>query len=377
MKYLSPNRSEGVSSGFSPNSAGNQAFYARVVRVITSELDAGYNENGGLKSINGIYCSSIESTTGQSDQGEPSTFFAYQSNLNFLHVPIVGEIVKVETIPSVDFSTLTLPKVFYYTAVVNFWNHPKDSLYYDLYKPVKQDQFHQGFNINPISSSEGDSMFQGRYGQLIKYSTDIVNRSPRIYISSGRLYQDPAYKVVGEDVNKDYNSIELITNGLSGIKSSNLFKKSHRKDQTPKSTDTYTGEQIVANSGRIVFNSKDDSVLISSKKSVATTASTINQEATKEVCLEAPKIFLGADSMNTKTPEPVVLGNKLEGLLIEIIDQLIGISESLATAATVSGQQLPLVNQNGIKTSIILKSIKSRLNPKGTSEYKSKKTFVE
>lgn len=367
----------GVSNISGNGSSGDTSLYARVVRVITKSTDQGFNENGGLRAINGIFCSSIQSTTGDSDNQESSTIFAYQSNLNFLHVPIVGEVVRLDSVPAVDQNSLTLSRTYYYSTIINLWNHPKDSLFYDVYKPIQLSAHHEGFDINPMITIEGDTVMQGRYGQIIKYSLDNINKHPRIYISSGRIFQDPAFTLVEENVNTDQNSIELISNGITKLKSSNSFIKSHRKNETPNSTDTYTGEQLVVNSGRVALNSKEDSILISAKKSLSTSASTINQEATKEICLEAPKIFLGEKSMNSASPEPIILGNKMEEYLSAILDELIEISDSLASAVTVSGQQLPLVNQKGAKTSIVLKSLKSKLNPKGLSDLKSKKSFVE
>lgn len=377
MKYLSPNMFSGISTSSGNGSSSETSFYARVVRVITKTTDQGFNENGGLRAINGIFCSSIQSTTGESENKESSTIFAYQSNLNFLHVPIVGEVVKIDPVPAVDQSVLTLSKTYYYTTIVNLWNHPKDSLFYDVYKPIQIKSDHENFNINPIITVEGDTVMQGRYGQITKYTLDEISYEPRIYIASGRQYVDPAFTLVGENINTDYSPIELISNGITTLKSSNQFIKSHRKDQTPSSTDSYTGEQSVINSGRITLNSKEDSILVSSKKSVSTSASTINQEATKEICLESPKIFLGEKSMNSKLPEPIILGNKIEEYLSAILDELIELADSLASAVTISGQQLPLVNQKGAKTGVVLRSLKSKLNPKGLSDLKSKKSFVE
>lgn len=376
MRYLSPNTSEAASISSRVGMGSDSSFYARVVRVITKTTDPGFDDNGGLKSINGIFCSNIENTTGQSDSEESNVVFAYQGDLNFLHIPIVGEIVRVYLGPSIELDSITLSSTFYYNRVVNMWNHPKDSLLYDVYKPINVLEDHEQFNVNPTTYKQGDTIMQGRYGQIIKYTLDETTKKPKVYIASGKPYIEPSFTMVEEDVNKDHNPIELISDGTTDIKSSNTFTKSHRKDQIPENTKTYSGEQTIVNSGRVVINSKEDSILIASKKSIAISANTINQEATKEMCFEAPKIYLGEKAMNSTTPEPILLGNKIEEYLSEILDELIEISDSLASAVTVAGQQLPTLNQKGAKTSIVLRSLKSRLNPKGPSEYKSKKTFV-
>lgn len=376
MKYV-PSEGSSLISGGGSNASTDPIIYARVERVITSPNDDGYKERGGLKSLNGIFFTFLQNTSAGSDQPTTTTDFAYPSSLNLLHIPIPGEVVQIITLPNPDTSTMTLSRKYFYINVVNYWNHPKDGLFFNLYKPLVLNTNHRKFKLNPLTISEGDTIIQGRYGQYVRFTTEGTEVNPLINISAGRLYTRPENYPVTSDINKDLSTIELHTKGTSLLKSANTFTKSHRKESTPEATNAYTGEQILINTGRAVINAKEDSVLVSAKKSISTSAATINQEASKEICQESPKIFLGAGAMNSTTPEPILLGNKTEQLLIEVLDQLIDLADSLKLATTVSGEQLPIVNQKGAKISIILKSIKSRLNPKGVSELKSKKSFVE
>lgn len=376
MKYV-PNNSPTQIGSYNQFNSVDPVFYARVERVITSPEDDGYLENGGIKSLNGVFFTLLENKTGTLTEASRDLRFAYSSNLNLFHVPIPGEIVQIVTIPSPDISSMTLVREYYYVKVVNYWNHPKDGLFFDLYKPLIVDTNHRKYKLNPLLISEGDTLVQGRYGQILRYSKEGEEINPTIYLSTGREYKEPANIPVGSNINTDYSSVEFHTKGISELKTSNQFTKSHRKEQAPKTSNTYEGEQILVNTGRFVLNTKTESVLISSKKSISTSSETVNQEATKEICFESPKIFLGEKAMNSPTPEPVLLGNKVEEFLTELIDQLIDISDSLKLATTVSGEQLPIVNQKGAKIGVVLRSLKSRLNPKGSSNYKSNKTFVE
>lgn len=376
MKYV-PNTTS-AQTGIN-NQGGNSesSFYARVERVISKPEDEGYLENGGVKSLNGIFFTYLENKSGASQEPSTDLKFAYPASLNLFHIPLRGEVVRVLPIPSPDISSMALVRQYYYESVVNYWNNPKDGLFYDSYKPQSVDINHDNFKVNPLLSSQGDTLIQGRYGQALKYSKQGNGINPTVYLTTGRQPKDPQNAPIESNINTDLSSIEFHSKGISGLDTSNKFAKSHRKEQAPKTTNTYQGEQILVNTGRFVVNTKEESVLISSKKAIATSSETLNQEAVKEICFDAPKIFLGEKAMNTTTPEPVLLGNKVEEYLIELIDQLIEVVDSLKIATTVAGEQIPVVNQKGAKVGVVLRSLKSRLNPKGPSDYKSKKTFVE
>jgi hypothetical protein len=376
MKYV-PNTTSNQTGLQNQGSNSDTSFYARVERVISKPEDDGYLENGGIKSLNGVFFTLLENKSGASQEPSEDLKFAYPTTLSLFHIPIRGEVVRVTAVPTPDISSMTLVRKYYYDTVINYWNSPKDGLFFDLYKPLIIDQDHRQYKVNPILSLEGDTMIQGRYGQVLKYSKQGDGINPTVYLTTARQFKDPINTPVSTDINTDLSSIEFHSNGVSNLKTSNGFSKSHRKEQAPQTSDTYQGEQILLNTGRVVLNTKEDSVLVSSKKSISTSSETLNQEATKEICFDSPKIFLGEKSMNTTTPEPVLLGNKVEEYLIELIDQLIEVADSLKIATTVSGEQIPVVNQKGAKVGVVLKSLKSRLNPKGSSDYKSKKTFVE
>ena len=97
----------------------------------------------------------------------------------------------------------------------------------------------------------------------------------------------------------------------------------------PKSPNKYIGNQIIINSDRLVFNAKQDSILLYSSKSIgfSTTGNfhfdTDNTENTKFI-VNAPNIYLGIKSQKTgELPtEPAVLGKELETLLNQLLDFL-------------------------------------------------------
>jgi hypothetical protein len=80
----------------------------------------------------------------------------------------------------------------------------------------------------------------------------------------------------------------------------------------------YLGEQIIINSGRVILNSKDDSVFLFGKKAIGfSSAGTINFDADDSIIVNAPKLYLGLGAT-----EPLVKGTQLTIMLDDILDAL-------------------------------------------------------
>jgi len=97
----------------------------------------------------------------------------------------------------------------------------------------------------------------------------------------------------------------------------------------PENPKTYQGNQVIINSDRLVFNAKNDAILLYSDKAIGFSTKgnfhfdTDNNKDTKFI-VNAPNIYLGIGNLSTgELPtEPAVLGNELEILLTEILDFL-------------------------------------------------------
>jgi hypothetical protein len=364
MKYLDPYSLNSSPQSQATAGGGSGFIYGRVTEVYTQLTE------DGVKGINSIKFTPLSNTTGPSDT-------AYPISAGFLSLPIVGEVVEIYTVPSPDLDLLQTSNKFYYTTVVNIWNNPKDNLYFDTKKDIVINPLHNTISINPILTREGDTLIQGRYGQIIRFTQEQDTGSPRIYLSAGREFESPDIKQIELDINKSKSTVEFIANGVSSLRTVRVFGKSHRNSEKPKTVDTYKGEQVVVSTGRVVLNSKEESTLISAQQSISLSSNTVNLEAVKEICLESPKIFLGKNSMISNNPEPILLGNQVEQYLRDVLDEIIGIADGLSTALTASGDTLPMLNKRGVAASIVLKSLKAKLNPGGISTLKSKKAFTE
>lgn len=98
------------------------------------------------------------------------------------------------------------------------------------------------------------------------------------------------------------------------------------KPYVPEPPDKYKGKQVILNSDRLLFNAKEDSVLIFSKKAIGlSSAGTLNFDSDKEMIVSSPKIYLGV-----KATEPLLLGNSTVDLLKEVFTSLNALSIALS-----------------------------------------------
>ncbi len=94
---------------------------------------------------------------------------------------------------------------------------------------------------------------------------------------------------------------------------------------TPEAPNNYIGKQVIINSDRLVFNAKDDAILLFSNKAIGFSTNgsfhfdTVNNGTNKFV-VNAPKIYLGLKYDDTYANEPILLGNRTEAWLNELID---------------------------------------------------------
>lgn len=100
----------------------------------------------------------------------------------------------------------------------------------------------------------------------------------------------------------------------------------------PEHPNIYQGNQVLINSDRLVFNAKQDSILLYSEKSIGFSTKgnfhfdTDNSQPNKFI-VNAPKIYLGIKNLSTgELPnQPAVLGNELS----EILDQILLLVEMI------------------------------------------------
>lgn len=377
----------------------------RVVSVVLDDTHPRYEELGGAKAVGAVEI--VDVTAGAADYSTASEKqllkVAYPLYPNGTTYPLINEIVYITSLPNKKIQNKTSAVSNFYISVVNLWNHPHhngipylagrtipaNSKNYidttlgstnkltDSTGTIKfGEYFKERPNINPLQPFEGDSIYQGRWGNSIRLTgtapdknnwSKVGNQGDALIIIRNGQTEDTSkngWNYTTENINTDASSIYLTTTQKIPLlaASTNYFSYS---ENTPTLPDEYTGKQVIINSGRIFFNSSEDHLLLSSAKSISLSAnSTVNIDATQAI-FQTQNIYLGTKSAT----EPLVLGNALEGVLIDIINILLDISKQSATAAN-SGGPIATLNQKApgwIKTLTKLKStsvplIKSKYN---------------
>ena len=187
--------------------------------------------------------------------------------------------------------------------------------------------------IRQLQPTFGDVIFNGRFGQSIRFGSNPDTLEPNILIRAGQLtdaeafgktadvddLKDNANKPVTEDINADGSSLWITSDQEVPL------EVAIESDLTP----TIDGKQIILNSDRLLFNAKNGGDIF------CYSANDINFIATTQTVVESPKIFLG----NVEATEPVVKGQILVDLLLE----LIGILDGIHTVPTPAGP-IPKLN---------------------------------
>tara|TARA_Y100000592_G_C5428804_1_gene297185 strand:+ start:641 stop:1114 length:474 start_codon:yes stop_codon:yes gene_type:complete len=102
----------------------------------------------------------------------------------------------------------------------------------------------------------------------------------------------------------------------------------------PTNTNDYLGKQVIINSDRLLFNAKDDSILLFSDKAIGLSTKgsihfdTSNSKKSK-IVINTPNIYLGLKSDKNLPTEPAILGDELDDWLggvnglLDVLDGII------------------------------------------------------
>jgi len=95
----------------------------------------------------------------------------------------------------------------------------------------------------------------------------------------------------------------------------------------PEQPNIYQGKQAIINSDRILFNAKNDSILLFSNKAIGFSTNgsfhfdTGNSEENKFV-VNTPNIYLGLQDNGNYPIEPALLGDRTEEWLNDLLDMI-------------------------------------------------------
>ena len=334
----------------------------RVISIVLDETHPRFKELGDWNALGVIEFDSVNSPT------PPNQFYPTARPLDPAGktFPLINEIVYMLALPNTNIGEFTSTKTNYYINTVGIWNHPHHNAFpqnSNILPPSQQkdyvqtelgsvrrvtDQSTEIFlggtfiergNIHPLLPFEGDRILEGRWGNSIRLGSTVkntpntwsstgTNGDPITIIRNGQGNQtDEGWIPTIEDINNDDASIYLTSTQKVPLEASSTSYNSY-SNNPPTTPNQYSGKQVILNSGRLVLNTTEDHLLLSSKQSVNINAITnFNVDAPQSV-IQSSKVLLGG----INATEPVLKGDTTINLLNELVDQLTRLSQALQTS---------------------------------------------
>jgi hypothetical protein len=372
---------------------------------------------GEWNGIGTIIIEPVNDNAGETNKN-PTTY-AYPLFPNIKHYPLKEEIVWVIQVADAD-SNLDVSKTSnYYLPPINIWNSQihnaipnetqtkKNPNTIDDYQNITNGDINadarrisgsttninlgETFNennvtdVHPLLPYEGDIIYEGRFGNSIRFGSTVKdpkyknnwseegdNSDPITILRNGQ--SDTQLGVTGateawipciENINDDQSSIYLTSTQKVPLTLPTSELGSYTDlPETPQFPDQFAGNQILLSSGRLVFNAKNDHVIITADKSVHLASnSSINIDTnvtsvfSNEIRLTAPKVYLG-DYLET---QPVILGNNLKNTLNSLLLALENFG-TLASTANAAGVPVIPLQTEGLRLSGVASDLRVQLD---------------
>ena len=393
----------GGRSHFSIKSARVKFVFLDLEQIQTNQTEI-FRENGSDITLGSILFDSATNPSPEIQDNSELTNYKFARPLfpNITQVPLVNELTYIISFPtpsSQDPQFVNLNESgFYYFQPLNLWNSVHNNalpnpLVNTTVTPSQDKTFQQAElgstskntpqsqeinlgetfkerpNIKSLQPFEGDIIYEGRWGQSIRFGSTVKDRKndwsstgndgdPILIIRNGQYNNsEPAWKPTTENINLDSGSVYFGTTQKIPLEASstNYDSYSSNPPTTPKE---YVSNQIIINSGRVVINAFEDHILITSKKSVNLNAvDSVNIDAPKAV-FQTDKIYLG----DKDATEPLLLGDQTVTLLSQLITSLKSFSDICSTlVSTPSGTKLVPLNIVSAQLSATLTQLQKNL----------------
>jgi|TARA_B100002003_G_scaffold246351_1_gene275808 hypothetical protein len=337
---------DAVIKGYGEPGPGQFFYELEPAEVISVYLDGNHEDFPKLPDgkPNWNHYGNIEARLVYSNEGDDDTNIFSPLDTNIKEYPRPGEYVIIATYFENS----------YYTQKVNLFNSINLNSFPGLSKldsptlPEKYKynikEFKGNLSIREIQSYEGDITFNGRFGQSIRFGSNITQledkdgnllpdsgepQSPNIKIRAGQgIFSRIQGRPIIEDINLDDSSVYLTTNEVVPLR----HYASKITDLDPKKFD---GKQITLNSDRVVFNSKGTDIFAYSSRDInLVSKNRIVLEGHKNVYLgDAPKqgetTGWGSDNSNI---QPVLRGDQTMILFNDLLKVLIDFAKTIGGA---------------------------------------------
>ena len=340
---------------------------ARVINIILDETNPRIKEFGEWNGLGTIEFDLVDSPT-PPNQLYPTARPLDPSVKSF---PLINEIVYILALPNTNIGEFASTKTNYYINTVGIWNHPHHNAFpqnSNILPPSQQkdyvqtqlgsvrrvtDQSTEIFlgatfvergNIHPLLPFEGDKIIEGRWGNSMRLGSTVknapntwsstgTNGDPITIIRNGQGNQtEEGWIPTVEDINNDDTSIYFTSTQKIPLEASSTSYSSYSSNP-PTKPNEYSGKQLILNSGRLVFNSTEDHVLLSSKK-------TVNINAISGFSIDSPQSVIQSNSVllgGVNATEPVLKGDTTINILVDLVNQLQALTVALQTVTPTGG----------------------------------------
>lgn len=374
------------------NNNSNPITPVRVIDIVLNDSHPKFEEVGGWNGIGTIFYL----TTSDPTLINVTEQIAKPSLSNIKQYPLINEIVYLFSLPNPNNQNGGDEQSQFYFNTVNIWNSQHHNALPNgltLEENQKADYtssaagnvrriedgsteinlgstFVERSNINPLLPFEGDIIHEGRWGNSIRFSSTVSgssndwsetgnNGDPITILRNG---EDPdnnpdGWVPVVEDINKDLSSIWMTSTQQIPIE---VASSNYNSYSTPPETpNQYVGTQIIANSDRILLNSKTDHIMLSSATSINMNAVDSVNIDTEEHIVDASSILLGSKDAT----EALMLGNKTIELMGKLIDEMNAINTQLSALVSLPpGAPFAPLNAQAVASQTLLTSYKAQLN---------------
>ena len=348
----------------------------RVISIVLDETHPRFKEFGEWNGLGTIEFDLIDSPT------PPNQLYSVAKPLDpsVKSLPLINEVVYILALPNTGIGEFASTKTNYYINTIGIWNHPHHNAFpqnSNILPPSQQkdyvqtelgsvrrvtDQSTEIFlgrtfvergNIHPLIPFEGDKIIEGRWGNSIRFGSTVKN-SPNTWSSTGENgdpitiirngqgnQTDEGWIPTVEDVNNDDSSVYFTSTQKIPLEASSINDYFSYKTNPPTKPNEYAGKQIILNSGRLRFNTTEDHLLLSSKKSINLNAVEGVNIDTPTVIVQSGNIYLGSKNAS----EPLLLGDQTVTLLNQLISNLSSFAQICSTlVATPAGTPLAPLN---------------------------------
>ena len=365
----------------------------RVIDIVLNDSHPRFEEVGGWNGLGTIF---FQSTQAPVFGEQTSDLKAKPSLSNVKQLPLLNEIVYTFSLPNPNNQLGGSSEELYYFNTINVWNSQHHNALPNgltLKENQKADYtssaagnvrriedgsteinlgstFVERSNVNPLLPFEGDIIHEGRWGNSIRFGSTVsgsindwsetgANGDPITILRNG---EDPdnnpdGWVPVVEDINKDLSSIWITSTQQIPIE---VASSNYNSYSTPPETpNQYVGTQIIANSDRILLNSKTDHIMLSSATSINMNAVDSVNIDTEEHIVDASSILLGSKDAT----EALMLGNKTIELMGKLIDEMNAINTQLSALVSLPpGAPFAPLNAQAVASQTLLTSYKAQLN---------------